>query len=116
MSSLSRRAHGLTTRKRRTVEQQRKQAIHDSHYDYLEILCWIILAVASLSIRIVGCSTAINYPPFHPTSPVYQFVQLLLVLGQALLDISQLFAIPYNLLLNGMLIYVDSLTLQVSYE
>lgn len=98
------------------VEQQRKQAIHDSQYGYLEMLCWIILAVASLSIRIVGCSTAITCPLFHPTSPVDQFFQLLLVLGQALLDISQFFAIPHNLLLNGMLIYVDSLTLQVSYE
>ena len=60
---------------------------------------------------LVNTHRGLLYGHHLPSIPPY-----LLVLGQALLDISQFFAIPHNLLLNGMLIYVDSLTLQVSYE
>lgn len=108
--------HEKRRRKERNCEQTGEHGNSDRSHSYLEILCWIILAVASLSMRIVGCSIPITQIQNELTSSVDHLAEFLLVFCQTLLRISYLSITLYNFLLNGMLINIYTLALQIGYE
>ena len=79
------------------------------------MLCWMIRVVASLSMRIVGCSIAVTLTQNEPTSSVDHLVEFLFVLRQTLLRISRPSSDAHNFLLNGVLVHVHALALQIGY-
>lgn len=80
------------------------------------ILCWIILAAASLSMTILGASKQSISFNYVPTPSMNHFVQFLFVFFQTFLKVNPERANNYHFLLNRMIFHINTLTLQISLK
>lgn len=80
------------------------------------ILCWIILAAASLSMTILGASKQLISFTHAPTSSINHFIQFLFIIFQTFLKDKPEGTNNYHFLLDRMVFHINTFTLQIGYK